>query len=503
MKERYDVAILGAGFSGSILARILAKQGRSVALIDAATHPRFAIGESSTPIADRLLQRLGEQYGLSDLVSLSTHGEWKHRYPDLACGRKRGFSYFVHHRDQSFADSDDHHRSLMVAASASDAGADTHWYRSQVDQHLFQQAIAAGVKNLTGYRVQMHQPRPDVQLCLQACVRETQSGPESMTVHSDWIVDASGQAAVLAQLAGVPNRTEQLRTNTRSTFAHFENVRPWTEHLRQLGIHTENDPFDADDSAQHHLLRAGWLWMLRFDNGITSVGRTSRVGKETNSSGTSTLGHATSLHPSLDLSRYPSVAAMLEQATLVAPLGGPRITNRLQRLYDPVIDDRKLMIPTAAVTIDPLHSTGIAHGLVGVDRIASIILAADGDTRRAQTERYRQAVLSEAEFLDGLVATAYETMSDFPRFVAACTLYFAGAIRCEERYQCGETPSQLWNSDDLDFLRFARESCELLCSDETTEKVVSSIRQAIQPWNSVGLLNPEMHNRYAYTATKQ
>ncbi len=62
MKKHADVAIIGSGFSGSILAWILAKQGMRVALIDAATHPRFAIGESSTPIADMLLRRLGHTY---------------------------------------------------------------------------------------------------------------------------------------------------------------------------------------------------------------------------------------------------------------------------------------------------------------------------------------------------------------------------------------------------------------------------------------------------------
>ena len=38
MSQRFDVAIIGSGFSGSILARILAARGRRVALLDAARH---------------------------------------------------------------------------------------------------------------------------------------------------------------------------------------------------------------------------------------------------------------------------------------------------------------------------------------------------------------------------------------------------------------------------------------------------------------------------------
>ena len=56
--RRFDVAIIGSGFSGSLLAWVLASQGRRVIVIDAAKHPRFAIGESSTPIADLLLRAL-------------------------------------------------------------------------------------------------------------------------------------------------------------------------------------------------------------------------------------------------------------------------------------------------------------------------------------------------------------------------------------------------------------------------------------------------------------
>ncbi|MEL6109537.1 MAG: FAD-dependent oxidoreductase [Planctomycetota bacterium] len=53
MSDRYDVAIVGSGFSGSILAWILAKHGRRVALIDSSQHPRSAIGVDDSPIANR------------------------------------------------------------------------------------------------------------------------------------------------------------------------------------------------------------------------------------------------------------------------------------------------------------------------------------------------------------------------------------------------------------------------------------------------------------------
>ena len=72
MKNKVDVAIIGAGFAGSILAAALAKSGLRVAVIDSTHHPRFAIGESSTPLADMILRRIAQNYQLPYLEALST-----------------------------------------------------------------------------------------------------------------------------------------------------------------------------------------------------------------------------------------------------------------------------------------------------------------------------------------------------------------------------------------------------------------------------------------------
>jgi FADH2 O2-dependent halogenase len=224
--------------------------------------------------------------------------------------------------------------------------------------------------------------------------------------------------------------------------------------------------------------------MLRFDNGITSVGLT-----------TGTKGRR------LDLRRYPSLDEIFCGVSQVAPHGGPVVTDRLQRLFDPIVGDRCLMLPTAAVTIDPLHSTGIAHALAGVERVAEIVLGAD-DARQQRIAEYRESILEEATWLDRLVATAYRAMDDFPRFVAACTLYFAAAIRCEERYGAGDTPARLWNADDADFASMVASSCDGLCGCEPSQRIIDELRVALRPWNFAGLLDPLARHRYAYTATK-
>ncbi|MBW8840038.1 MAG: NAD(P)-binding protein [Gemmatimonadetes bacterium] len=145
MKASYEVAIVGSGFAGSLLARILAVLGYDVVLLERGTHPRFAIGESSTPLANLSLERIATRYGLADCYDLAAHGRWVDSLPDLRRGLKRGFTYYRHHPHQPFDNRGLDSERLLVAASPEDRIADSHWLRSDVDHHFVREAIAAGV----------------------------------------------------------------------------------------------------------------------------------------------------------------------------------------------------------------------------------------------------------------------------------------------------------------------------------------------------------------------
>ena len=183
MKNKVDVAIIGAGFAGSILATALAKSGLRVALIDSTHHPRFAIGESSTPLADMILRRLAKIYQLPFLENLSTWGSWQHQFPQLTCGRKRGFSYYRHHRHQFYSEQKLGENSLLVAASENNEVADTHWYREEVDEFLFQEAIKHGAIEFLGHKIVQIENETSGPFTLRSIGESGEA-----TVHSDWIV---------------------------------------------------------------------------------------------------------------------------------------------------------------------------------------------------------------------------------------------------------------------------------------------------------------------------
>jgi FADH2 O2-dependent halogenase len=502
VNERFDVAIIGSGFSGSILARILASRGRRVALIDAASHPRFAIGESSTPIADLLLRQLGAEYGLDDLIALSSYGTWQQRYPHLSCGKKRGFSYFDHRVREGEAIRNSQRaipkleetylgeRSLLVAASPTDARSDTHWYRAEVDTHLHSAAVKVGVRDLSGRAVVRIDRGDPVTVVLD----------DGETLEADFLVDASGRSAVVAERLNHPEETSALKTRSCSVFGHFRGVKTFSgcfdDWHRDERAH---QPFDADDAAQHHLIEGGWVWMLRMNNGVTSVGVTL--------AGDSPATRATAwrLYESR-FAQYPTLAEVFGHAKFVTPKDGPIATKRLQRFYDPVIAPHILMLPTSALTLDPLHSTGIAHALVGVQRIARMLLHGNATSAVAS---YRRQVRSETRQLDRLVHLAYECLPCFRRFTAACMLYFAAAIGTEERLaeefsgaETGESAEPLWFADDAAFDQAVRSASHALTSRVDWPTVALQVRQSLEPWNSAGLMDPSVCNRYAYTATK-
>src|SRR6266576_970121 len=96
MRATFDIAVIGSGFAGSLIAMIARRLGRSVVLIERGRHPRFAIGESSTPLANLLLEEVAREYRLDALLPLTKWGTWQTTHPELACGLKRGFTFYHH-----------------------------------------------------------------------------------------------------------------------------------------------------------------------------------------------------------------------------------------------------------------------------------------------------------------------------------------------------------------------------------------------------------------------
>lgn len=493
---RYDIAVIGASFAGSLTALGLDKLGYNVLLIEKGSHPRFAVGESSTPIADMILRAIANRYDLPWLHAFSRYGSWQENHPEVACGLKRGFSYYKHQAGRPFQTDENHSEELLVAASINDRQSDTNWYRSDMDAFLVQKVQEAGIDYVDRTAVtSLHRTAGRWEL-------EAQQEGESKIFCSDWFIDATGSGALLRKM-GV-STTSNFRTHSSAIFSHFRNVKPWQSWLQEQDIPTVDYPYNTDFSALHHLLGEGWLWMLRFNNGITSAGLVlGEQGQSRRSGDKQRVWKQT-------ISRYPSIAELFKEASFASEPGGLISTQRLQRRAQKIVGEGWVALPHTAGFVDPLHSTGIAHSLSGVERL---LYAFESGLPVQETflEAYERAVFKELDFVDLLVDGCYKTRSNFHLFTIWCMFYFIAAIDYEQKRLRGtfDIERHLFlsaNHADLPGLtrQFYRDIQQITSQHQITEDTIQRFRQevrnAIAPYNTVGLLDPDIPNMYRHTA---
>jgi len=489
-----DIAVIGSGFAGSLTALIAERIGLRAVLIERGSHPRFAIGESSTPIADLVLAELAERYDLPRLTPLTQYGSWRRAYPEVVCGRKRGFSYFRHERGRVFVPRDDHANELLVAGNPDDDRADTHWFRADFDAFLVNEAQAAGVHYLD--RTLLHTLRPGETWRLRGTREES-----PVDIRASFLVDATGGGGVLAAALGIEANAAAMHTNSRTIYTHFAGVRPWQELYEGAGGSVADHPFDCDAAALHQIFDGGWMWVLRFDNGVTSAGlvldRTRYPLDE-------------SITPEDEwraiVARYPSIAEQFGTAEAIRPFCR---TGRLQRSAAKTAGDNWAMLPAAACFIDPLHSTGNAHSLVGIERLMRILEETrPGADRTDRLAAYDRTTRREAELLDLIVHGGFVSFEHFDLMVAFSMLYFIGATFSEHRRREGRPTRDdgFLLSHDGRFVelvgRYYADACRLARSPTLGVAEIQAFRDAlfadVASYNVAGLCDETKRNMYGY-----
>lgn len=488
-----DVAIIGSGFAGSLTASILQSAGLSTALIDRASHPRFAIGESSTPAANLILHDLTTRYGLDRLQPLAKYGPWRREHPNVRCGLKRGFSYFSHVPNQAFASDADHSNQLLVAANSNDETSDTQWHRADVDLLFFHEAVEAGtlpfeqtevtklVSRTPGWRVEL----------------SNASGPRA--VDCAFLIDASGSGRVVGRQLEIADESSRLATNSRAIFAHFEGLPRWEDALSDSceGVATDH-PFPCDDAALHHVFEEGWMWWLRFVDDVTSVGLVLDATR---------FPLDRTVDPNSELSgitgRYPSVHKALCSSKCVDPARGLVRTSRMQRLAAEITGQDWAMLPHTAGFVDPLHSTGIAHSLAGVERLTDALITYWGSHELpGLLDDYATTTRSELLLIDELVSLCYAAIRirSFRKLNAATMCYFAAATSWERRRLAGHSPCPaLLCADDARF-REVMSTIRSRIDVESDESFECLCMDLLGPYNQVGLFRSPIPNMYAATA---
>ncbi len=497
IEHHADVVVLGSGFGGSLTALLLHRIGLEAVLVERSSHPRFAIGESSTPIADAVLRDLSRRYDLPRLEPLTSYGTWQSTYPELTCGLKRGFSYFRHELHQPFLPRSDHANELLVAASSDDLHSDTHWLRSDVDHFFVREVQNAGIVFLD--RTDISEMHANGNWLLTG-----KRNDEPVRLSARFLIDATGPAGALRESLSLASTTKGFRTNSRTIYGHFVGMKPWHDVLVESDASVADHPYRCDRAALHHVFDDGWMWQLGFNNGVTSAGFVLDAAK-------------IPLDPALSadeewnrlLDRYPSIRAQFAHAQLIAPDTGLQRTGRLQRAAQQVVGKNWAMLPYTIGFIDPLHSAGIALTLCGVERLISILQRSwDNDRLPGELGEYARTVQSEVALLDELVSSCYAGFRAFDVFIAVSMLYFAGATTYERRRFQRKPHNAFLCADDAEFRdvvrRVLRRLPDIVSADEISPAAIETfgrdVAAAIRNFNTAGLCDPSVHNMYRYTA---
>ena len=486
LSEAYDIVVVGSGFAGSLLAMIARRLGHSVLLLEKGTHPRVVIGESSTPLANLLLEEIATRYDLPELRPLTRWGSWQRAHPEIACGMKRGFTFHHHVLGVTPLVDPERQNQLLVAASPRDEIADTHWYRADFDHLLVREVQRLGVDYVDQVTLNRVTDGNDV------ITLAGQRDGSDVEYRARFVVDATGPRGFLHRALGLRELELPGYPRTQGLYSHFSGVRrlDGTAYSRTDAA----TPYPIDDAAVHHVFEGGWIWVLQFNNGVTSAGVVATdeaAAQLAFASGADAWGRALNLIP-----------ALKEQFTAAKPLLPFVHMPRMAFRSSVVVGENWALLPSAAGFVDPLLSTGIPLTLLGISRLAQII------ERDWRTERFDEQLQAYARQTDReLVATAqliaalYANMDNFPVFVGLTLLYFAVASFSETARRLGKPrlAQSFLLCDDLTFgpvcARLIERARQRL-SKEESDKLIADIHEAIEPINVAGLGMHERRNWY-------
>lgn len=500
MNKKYDFLIVGSGFGGSILAMCLARSGFEVCLVEKGSHPRFAIGESSTPIADMILRDLAGQYDLPYLKEISRYGEWQKHHPEIVCGLKRGFSYYPHTPGKEFESDRLHKNELLVAASTDDENSDTNWLRSDVDAFFMQQVKEIGIETFETTEI-FEAERENRLWNVQLISKENGKKQHCKT---RWIIDATGSPAFSETFFGTRSSAAGFNTNSSAIYSHFEGAGRWFDYLMQNGFYTEDYPYNPDHSALHQIIDEGWIWMLRFNNDLLSAGIVMD-----NSDSIFLEGEPPEIVWNQVASKYPSVKRLFDTSKPSKVPGKLLKTGRLQRRLNKTYGEGWVALNHTAGFVDPLHSTGIAHTLTGVEKLAALFSSSNDDKKIYRwLGNNEQHFFLELELIDLLVSSCYLTRNRFKLFTAAVMLYFSAAVTYEQSRLNGVVPETFLCADRPELItlvkkfhgKFSDIRINGFESSREAERLIQKIREAIEPFNIAGLMDPGKKNMYTHTA---
>ena len=344
--EHTDVVVIGGGPGGSTAAALLARHGFDVVLLERERFPREHVGESLLPASMPILEDLGV---LGQVENAGFPKKWGATMlwgsdPEL-------WSWYFRETNRTWP------HAYQV-------------WRPTFDKILLDNARACGV-------------RVREECAVTGPVREgdrvtgvTYRAPDGSTtsIHADWVIDASGQSAILGRAMDLRQWDDYFRN--MAVYAYF----------RGSNLLPEPDESNIFIESYKH----GWTWNIPLADDIASVGIV--VDTELGQRGVSKRGVED--YYAQQIRSAERTASMLSDARMIS---APKVIKDWSYTSDRMIGDGWILVGDAACFIDPLFSSGVHLAMMSAVMAAAYIRAvsADPSMRQPAARLYQQLYRKE------------------------------------------------------------------------------------------------------------
>lgn len=414
--EQLDVAIIGGGLAGSLLARQLSRQvpGQRIGVFEKKTTYTHNVGESIVELGSHyLIRRLG----------LSTYLYDRH-YP------KNGLRFFfdTEARDARLQEMSEIGSSSLPFHPAFQID------RSRLEHDLLEASERDGVVVHRGVGVDSIEVNPGA-APHRLVVSEDGA---TRTVEARWLVDASGRRRTLARQLDL--HVDETELANASIWGWFEGV----DDVDDLGPPSfrQRVRYTARRLSTIHFANRGyWIWFIPLQSGVTSIGVVCE-------------------QPYFDrrfcdndgflgwLRGHGAVASLLERAKPIATQHFGHLAYATRRFVSP---DRWGLVGEAAAFPDPFYSPGTDFIALENDFLADLIardLGGEGqDALADRTEVYEQFLHFRLQAALRLYRRLYPVIGSYE----LCKLKWDFDLGCY--YSLWLAPYMMDRHLDLDYLR--------------------------------------------------
>ncbi len=440
---KYDVVVIGSGMAGSVAALLLSKLGYKTLMVEKEKHPRFALGESSTPVMSKKVRNLGQVFGVPELIELSSYDHLMASKSPFLCGPKELFHYFIHQPNQTQAKIGEEYPEIVVQTPE----VDTQFLRSELDMRLMEYAKKYGSDYVDQTELLDVDFSPD-----QALLKLQKGQDQPYEIAAKFFIDATGFRSLLSKKFDLRVPESELDTPLRSRciFTHFENVGSLEDAVGNDAGFSSRLKIDRIRATQHHCFDGGWYWFIPFDNGVTSVGINLDMDKYpvNELTGEEEFWRVTD--------QFPIVKTMLQGRKTLMPYIK---TGRLQFRTKQAVGDRWALLPAAATGGDAWFSTGLGLNLLAIhrliDKLHGVMFPQD-EFKRKHLEHYETALFKEWRHITKMVNGIYKSFKHYQVFKSYCFFCFMGAesfVHDGGFKRPGDPSALLLNAGNPEFVR--------------------------------------------------